>query len=83
MRLYTDNVQYEINLDTCEVYALEFGERTPITDENIRQRIVRKAQTRQRSNNTRKAKRHAMDDAMRSLGLTKVRGPVSGKVYWE
>lgn len=23
------------------------------------------------------------DDAMRSLGLTKVRGPVSGKIYWE
>lgn len=25
----------------------------------------------------------AKDDAMRSLGLTKVRGSVSGKVYWE
>lgn len=23
------------------------------------------------------------DQAMRSLGLTKVRGPVSGKIYWE
>lgn len=27
--------------------------------------------------------RAARDDAMRSLGLTKVRGAVTGKVYWE
>lgn len=27
--------------------------------------------------------RAAKDDALRSLGLTKVRGPVTGKVYWE
>ena len=44
--------------------------------------------------NERKAKRKASakrgalrrkinDDAMRSLGLVKVHGPVSGKVYWE
>jgi NAD-dependent SIR2 family protein deacetylase len=31
----------------------------------------------------RKLKRLMYDDAMRSLGLTKVRGSVSGKVYWE
>jgi hypothetical protein len=27
--------------------------------------------------------RRERDDAMRSLGLVKVRGPVSGKIYWE
>ena len=29
------------------------------------------------------AKRKAMDNAMRSFGLTKVKGAVSGKTYWE
>lgn len=29
------------------------------------------------------ANRRMRDDAMRSCGLTKVIGPVSGKVYWE
>ena len=29
------------------------------------------------------ARKSAREDAYRSCGLTKVRGPVSGKIYWE
>jgi hypothetical protein len=31
----------------------------------------------------RRARQKEMDDAMESLGLTKVRGAVTGKIYWE
>ena len=31
----------------------------------------------------RKQARRQRDDLMRSLGLTKVRGSVSGQIYWE
>jgi len=35
------------------------------------------------ANYKRKLQRQEKDACMRSLGLTKVRGAVSGKVYWE
>ena len=37
----------------------------------------------QRHNHFASLRRQANDDAMRSLGLKKVRGAVSGKTYWE
>lgn len=57
---------------TCGVYNSLHGDVCLTED-------IKKKQARDRANLLRKER----DEALRSLGLTKVRGAVSGKVYWE
>jgi len=42
-----------------------------------------KTASKARKAKVRRAMRKEIDAAMRDIGLTKVRGAVSGKVYWE
>jgi len=63
-----------------EVLALELEGKTreeaeQIVTEKTKKRLVKNAKQRET--------RHAFDEAIKSLGLTKVYGSVSRKVYWE
>jgi len=54
-----------------------------LTSENGRFETQEEAERELAKRKRRNASRKERDDVMRSLGLTKVKGAVSGRTYWE
>lgn len=63
-----DNVRYVLNTKTGESV---FENIDPVKYQELRKKAISAAN------------RAAKDQAMRDCGLTKVRGAVSGRTYWE
>jgi len=53
------------------------------SDESARLLEIEREEKRKARNRRASANRKARDDAMRSLGLVKCKGAVSGRTYWE
>lgn len=67
--------------DLC-VFAGLLDARLELTESGRTEALTWAAKLKAR-NARASANRRAKDEALRSCGLTKVRGSVSGKVYWE
>ena len=79
-KVYYRNVQYTVTPSAVSFQDGLDGVTIVLPPSDPRTIAVRKIV----ESRTRGARRRAArDDMMRALGLTKVYGPVSGKVYWE